>query len=31
VRDKGGRIGALRPLDNRDPDIRALLDVLDAE
>jgi hypothetical protein len=31
VRDKGGRIGALRPLDDRDPDIRALLDVLDAE
>jgi hypothetical protein len=31
VRDKGGRIGALRPLSDEDPDVRALLDVLDTE
>lgn len=31
VRDKGSRMGALRPLDDHDPDVRALLDVLDAE
>lgn len=31
VRDKGGRIGALRPLDDTDPDVRALLDALDLE
>lgn len=31
VRDKGGRLGALRPLDDGDPDVRALLDVLDTE
>ncbi len=31
VRDKGSRVGALRPLDDDDPDVRALLDVLDAE
>ena len=28
VRDKGGRVGALRPLEG-DPDVRALLDALD--
>jgi hypothetical protein len=31
VEDRGGRIGALRPLAEEDPDVRALLDVLDAE
>jgi len=31
VRDKGGRVGALRPLDDADADVRALLDALDAE
>jgi hypothetical protein len=31
VRDKGGRVGALRPLPDHDPDVRALLDVLDME
>jgi hypothetical protein len=31
VRDKGGRIGALRALDPNDPDVAMLLDVLDLE
>ena len=31
VQDRGQRIGALRPLSDDDPDVRALLDVLDAE
>ena len=31
VQDRGRRVGALRPLDDEDPDVRALLDALDAE
>ncbi len=31
VQDRGRRVGALRPLDAEDPDVRALLDALDAE
>jgi hypothetical protein len=31
VRDKGSRVGALRPLDDDIPDVRALLDAIDAE
>jgi len=31
VQDRGRRVGALRPLSDEDPDVRALLDVLDAE
>ncbi len=31
VRDKGSRVGALRPLDDDIPEVRALLDVLDSE
>jgi hypothetical protein len=31
VRDKGARIGALRPLPEDDPDVRALLDAMDAD
>jgi hypothetical protein len=31
VTDKGGRVGALRPLDPTDEDVAMLLDVLDVE
>ena len=31
VQDRGRRVGALRPLGDEDPDVRALLDALDAE
>jgi hypothetical protein len=31
VSDKGGRVGALRPLDHEDPDVAMLLDLLDRD
>jgi hypothetical protein len=31
VQDRGARVGALRPLDDEDPDVRALLDVLEMD